>query len=295
MAGAAAASAAEGPGEVRAKGGRMPSREVPSRSVAAIVPAFNEEQTLAGVLAVLKDTPATREILVVSDGSTDETVEIALSLGLRTIHLRENRGKGTALALGVAHSAAEILLFVDGDIVNLSREMIEELIAPVLDGRSDMNVGVRNRGAWLNEMQRRNGPLLSGIRCLRRDIFAAVPSEHRRGFAIETALNWACRELGCRLTTTVLYNLKHLVKEKKRGLARGAWARLIMFWSVFTTYQSLRWRRAGLAPVASPAVSPGGPALPGGSSPLATPAASAPMSQLALASLLRPGLDYVDL
>ena len=91
--------------------------------VAAIVPAYNEEATLTEVLAVLQATPAIDEVLVVSDGSTDGTVEIARSLGLRTIHLRQNQGKGRAMAIGVAHTDAEILLFVDGDILNLTVDL----------------------------------------------------------------------------------------------------------------------------------------------------------------------------
>src|SRR5215467_2769074 len=134
--------------------------------IAAIVPAYNEEETLAEVLSVLRSTPLIQEILVVSDGSTDGTVEIARSLKLRAIHLRENHGKGTAMAVGVAHTNADLLLFVDGDIQNLNGEHLDRLIQPVLAGRSDMNVGVRHRGRIINAIQQRTGPLLSGIRCL---------------------------------------------------------------------------------------------------------------------------------
>src|SRR5215213_4508522 len=107
--------------------------------VAAIVPAYNEEATVTEVLSALKATPGIDEILVVSDGSTDGTVEIARSLGLRTIHLRENQGKGRAMAIGVAHTDAPILLFVDGDILNLTKDLLTRLIEPVVSGRSDMN------------------------------------------------------------------------------------------------------------------------------------------------------------
>src|SRR4029079_11021009 len=113
--------------------------------VAAIVPAYNEESTLREVLSVLKATTAIDEILVVSDGSTDGTVEIARAQGLRTIHLRENQGKGRAMAIGVAHTEAPILLFVDGDILNLTEALLDRLVAPVLSGRSDMNIGIRHR------------------------------------------------------------------------------------------------------------------------------------------------------
>jgi polyisoprenyl-phosphate glycosyltransferase len=220
--------------------------------VAAIVPAYNEQDTLADVLAVLKSTPLIQEIIVVSDGSTDETVEISRSLGLKTIHLRENQGKGTAMAVGVAHTDAEVLVFVDGDIMNLTEQVLEELVEPVLAGRSDMNIGIRNRGWLVNAFHRRTGPLLSGIRCLRREVFAAVPEKSLQGFAIETGLNWACRELGCRLTTTVLRDLKHLVKEKKRGLVQGSRARVEMFGAVFLAYMSLVLRPPNLHPAESP-------------------------------------------
>jgi glycosyltransferase involved in cell wall biosynthesis len=214
--------------------------------LAAIVPAYNEAETIAEVLSVLKSVPLIQEILVVSDGSTDGTVEIARSLKMRTIHLRENHGKGTAMAVGVAHTDADILLFVDGDILNLTGSLLEQLMAPVLAGTSDMNVGVRNRGEVINAIQQRTGPLLSGIRCLRRQVFEAVPESHREGFAIETGLNWACAELGMRTTTLVMHNLRHLVKEKKRGVWRGMQARVRMFAAVFGAYLVLRFKPPGL-------------------------------------------------
>jgi glycosyltransferase involved in cell wall biosynthesis len=220
--------------------------ETRKSKVAAIVPAFNEAETIREVLQVLAATPLISEVLVVSDGSTDQTVEIARAMGMRTIHLRQNLGKGLAMAVGVAHTDAGILTFVDGDILNLTAGQLTGLIEPVLDGRSDMNVGVRDRGPALNGWQRRHGPLLSGIRCLRREIFEAVPESHLEGFAIETGLNWACAELGMRITTTLLHNLKHLVKEKKRGLVRGFRGRMRMFAAVFGAWMVLRVRRPAL-------------------------------------------------
>ena len=221
---------------------RVPRRSTPQgrERVAAIVPAYNEQETIAEVIGVLKSTPSIDEILVVSDGSDDRTVEIARQLAVRTIHLRENQGKGMAMAVGVDHTDAPALLFVDGDILNLSGGLLERLIEPVLSGRSDMNVGIRHRGSLLDGIQERTGPLLSGIRCLRREIFEAVPETHLHGFAIETGLNWSCKELGMRTTTVVMHNLKHLVKEKKRGLWKGFQARYRMFAAVFGAWTALQ-------------------------------------------------------
>lgn len=217
------------------------SRPLPSPAarVAAIVPAFNEENTLADVLKVLKETPLVDEIVVVSDGSTDDTVAIGRAMGVRTIHLRRNHGKGTAMATGVANTTAPVLVFVDGDIMNLSGYLLYQLIEPVVSGCAAMNVGIRHRGWLLDFFHSRTGPLLSGIRCLERRVFEALPEETLGGFAAETALNYSCRRQGLVLTTTVLYELKHLVKEKKRGLVAGSRARFEMFASVFTAWVRL--------------------------------------------------------
>jgi glycosyltransferase involved in cell wall biosynthesis len=225
--------------------------------VAAIVPAFNEQETLADVVSALKSTPLVDEVIVVSDGSTDETAAIGRALGVKTIHHKRNSGKALAMATGVAHTQAPLLVFVDGDILNLSSYLVELLIAPVASGEAAMNIGVRNRGWLINAIHRTTGPLLSGIRCLRREVFEAVPEEFLAGFCIETALNWSCRRLGLRRSTTVLYHLKHLVKEKKRGLLAGARARLDMFWSVFAAWLRLHLerpvlRRRGAPPGARP-------------------------------------------
>lgn len=223
-----------------------PSVSAVSPRIAAIVPAFNEQDTLADVLSVLKETPLVDEIVVVSDGSTDDTVVIARALGVKTLHLRRNHGKGMALAMGAAQTSAPILVFVDGDIMNLSEYLLGELIGPVVSGQAAMNVGVRHRGWLIDFFHRRFGPLLSGIRCLDRRVFDALPERYVEGFAVETALNYSCRRQGLPLETTVLHDLKHLVKEKKRGLLAGARARLDMFVSVFSAWLRLRWDRPAL-------------------------------------------------
>lgn len=222
-----------------------PSAETTPR-VAAIVPAFNEEETLADVVTVLKSTGTIDEVLVVSDGSTDETVRISRSLGVKTIHLHQNYGKAMAMAIGVAHTDAPVLVFVDGDILNLSEYLLGQLIEPVVSGRSEMCIGIRHRGWLINFFHARTGPRLSGIRCLKREVFEAVPDEYMQGFTVETALNWACRRLGLRTTTVVLCNLRHMVKERKRGVAAGARARYEMFRAVFSAWLALTWKRPGL-------------------------------------------------
>jgi glycosyltransferase involved in cell wall biosynthesis len=220
--------------------------------ISAIVAAYNEEETIAEVLTALQNSSSIDEIIVVSDGSTDRTVEIARSFDTKTISLRENQGKGYAMRLGVEHAANEILFFVDGDMVDLRPEHIDSLITPVVCGEVDMNNGVRHRGRLLDflHLKLHVGPVLTGIRVMRRQVFASVPPQYMERFKIEAALNFFCPRTGYRQKNTVVYNLGHVTKESKMGLGRGLGSRWRMSREVSLVitglylFQSWRWLTA---------------------------------------------------
>ena len=192
-------------------------------TVTVIVAAYNEEKTLGDVLGVLTRSPLIDEVIVVSDGSTDRTVEIARSFDVKTIALHENAGKGYAMRIGVDNAEHDILFFVDGDMYNVSEEHIETLVVPVVRGECDMNIGVRNRGRVLNflHLQMQCGPVLSGIRVMKREVFEAVPPQYQARYKIEAALNCFCSRAGYLQRHTIIHNLNHVLKESKRGLYDG--------------------------------------------------------------------------
>jgi glycosyltransferase involved in cell wall biosynthesis len=218
--------------------------------ITAIIAAYNEENTIADVLTVLTRSPLIDEVILVSDGSTDATVDIARRFeGVRTIALRENRGKGYAMRVGVDNASHEVFFFVDGDMYNVTDTHIEELVLPVLRDECDMNIGVRNRGPMLNffHLKMQCGPVLSGIRVMRRSVWEQVPVQYQERFKIEAALNCFCSRGGFRQQHTVIHNLNHVLKESKRGLLGGLVSRWDMTSEVFLLlfelhiFETWRW------------------------------------------------------
>ncbi len=216
--------------------------------ITAIVAAYNEENTIADVLRALTASPLIDEIIVVSDGSTDDTVRISRSFDVKTIALRENRGKGYAMRVGVDYASYDTMFFVDGDMCNVTERTIESLVLPVLRDECDMNIGVRHRGPVLDflHLKMQCGPVLSGIRVMKREVFEKVPSKYQERFKIEAALNCFCSRSGYRQGHTIIYELRHVIKESKRGLADGLRERWEMssevFLLLFDLYVFETWR-----------------------------------------------------
>ena len=209
--------------------------------ISAIIAAYNEEKTIAEVLTALTANRLIDEIIVVSDGSTDATVDIARTFDVTTIALRENRGKGYAMRVGVEYARYDVLFFVDGDMFNLTTQHIEALLRPVLRGECDMNIGVRHRGPVRNflHLQMKVGPVLSGIRVMRRHVWETVPLRYQERFKIEAALNFFCSQAGYTQRQTVIHNLGHLIKENKRGFLPGLTDRWEMSREVFLLHWDL--------------------------------------------------------
>ena len=91
------------------------------RNISAIVPAFNEEKTVAGVVNKLLSSHLISEVICVNDGSTDATAQILSAFGdkIKFLNFADNHGKGFALAQGILAASGDIVAFFDADIHNL--------------------------------------------------------------------------------------------------------------------------------------------------------------------------------
>ena len=107
-------------------------------SVSVIIPAFNEEKTVAHVVNVVKSLKYIGEIVVVDDGSTDQTSKFAEEAGARVIHHIKNRGKGAAIKTGFKNSNGDIVVFLDADLKNLTQSQVRNIIEPIMNGEADV-------------------------------------------------------------------------------------------------------------------------------------------------------------
>ena len=96
-------------------------------TVSVIIPAYNEEKTVANVVKVVKSLNYIEEVIVVDDGSTDQTAQLSLEAGATVINHIKNRGKGAAIKTGFKSSKGEIVVFIDADLHNLTKHQINNI------------------------------------------------------------------------------------------------------------------------------------------------------------------------
>ena len=103
-------------------------------SVAVVIPAKNEAATIGAVLdTVLIHDQLVDELVVVNDHSSDDTATVADHHGARVVRLEGRSGKGAAMRAGVASTTAEIVVFLDADVLNTTADYVARLIQPLLE------------------------------------------------------------------------------------------------------------------------------------------------------------------
>jgi polyisoprenyl-phosphate glycosyltransferase len=205
----------------------------------ALIPAYNEETTVGSVISTARRAGCVDEVIVISDGSTDRTSQVACAAGADlVIELSPNRGKAGAVESGMIAASGDCLLLLDGDLIGLRRTHVRMLVDPVRAGRADMTIGSMAQGRISTDIAQGLTPDLSGQRAVARTLLEGLGAS---GFTMEVALNRRTKKNGTRVRRVRLERLSHRWKEEKMGLVPGLAARFKMYWEI------LRYSSSGSA------------------------------------------------
>ena len=120
----------------------------PGDRVLVIIPAYNEESSLVGVVGAIRRDKPNADILIVNDGSTDNTAGVAENLGVFVANLPYNLGIGAAMQTGYLYAERQgydIAVQVDGDGQHPA-DQISKVVAPIRAGMADVAIGSRFLG-----------------------------------------------------------------------------------------------------------------------------------------------------
>lgn len=194
--------------------------------VSILIPAYNEEAAIGGVVEQLKKIRPQDEILVIDDASKDRTAEIARAAGAHVVRHAYNLGYGGALKTGIRHARHETVVFFDADD-QFDPEDIQTLVAALDD--CDMAVGERPKGS--GALSRRSGKwflyrvanylvgheipdLNCGLRAMSRDLAMQFLHLLPNGFSLTTTITLAAMRSG--------YQVRYLpIRLKSRTTGRS--------------------------------------------------------------------------
>ena len=211
-----------------------------SPTTGVVIPAFNEAENLFPVLRVVCDTEWVKEIVVVDDGSADETSQIAKQFADRdprivVIRLPVNQGKGAAMLTGVRALQTDLVIFLDADLVGLTPLHLYELRSQIRSSSHEMAVAIFQVGWTISNMPQHFIPQLSGQRCLwRREAEEALAPLAEDRYAVETGLTIHARHHRWKIRKIVWRGVTHHLVWQKLKVKGGLHNRWQMYSQIVT-------------------------------------------------------------
>lgn len=195
----------------------------PLPNVSVLIPAYNEEDRITQTIKHLSVLEEIKEIIVVDDGSEDNTGEKAAEAGARVIRLPTNRGKGTALNSGAAYITGEIVMLLDADL-GLTAGEAQKLIYPIVRGEADIviakfpEVKIKSGFGLVKKLAYWGVYFLSGVKCssvlsgqraMTIEVFKKM-LPFSKGYSVEVAATIKAAKMGYKIVE-IPVNMSHRV------------------------------------------------------------------------------------
>lgn len=190
-------------------------------NIACIIPAHNEASRILGVLRPVVESQLFSQVIVVDDGSTDRTADVAQFSGCRRVEicrLSENMGKSFAVAHGLHTINCDYVCLLDADLSGLMIHNLMELTAPVRCHQADATLSRRTSyGGWWD----RDVDIFTGERVVKTQLLVDLDLEHRSSFEMEVLINGALIDSGARISVVDWPNVNNPSKVSKYGTWQG--------------------------------------------------------------------------
>lgn len=189
-----------------------------SELITVIIPAYNEEGRIGKVVSSVVD--ASYKVLVVDDGSQDNTVKEASLAGVEVIEKEKNTGYLDSIKVGFLHAEGDIIVTMDADGEH-NPEYISQLVQPIFDGKAELVLGVRTKIHrfseriinWLTNIRVKTQDCGTGMRAIKKELAVEMKLP---GYCTCGTFVLEAKSLGARITDVpiVLRNT-----DKPRGIA----------------------------------------------------------------------------
>jgi glycosyltransferase involved in cell wall biosynthesis len=222
-------------------------------TLSIVIPAKNEQHAIGKVISELYSLYPQAEILVINDGSTDQTAAIASTAGAQVIHHPYSKGNGAAIKTGARHASGDLLLFMDADGQHHAAD-IQRLLDKLAEGY-DMVVGARQQGSqasvgrslangFYNRLSsyvtgQKVEDLTSGFRLVKRPLFLKFLSLLPNGFSYPTTSTMAFFRAGYAVAYIPIHAAQRQGKSHIKPLQDGIRFLLIIF-KIGTLYSPLK-------------------------------------------------------
>ena len=222
------------------------------KKISCIIPAYNEEKSIAQVLAVVTPLVGSflEEIIVVDDASSDGTKKIVQGFPVRLIEHTLNEGKSKSVADGITSAKGNYIFLLDADLLSLNTQNILDLIEPIEQGISDVAMSYR-KNAWplfpFKKIDYLTGERILPISSLNPTLsdMALLPS-----YGLEVFLNKIIIREHLRIAVVGWPNVENDLSQKKRGWWKGIrsiikiWSNVLSTVSLFEMYsQNIRMQK----------------------------------------------------
>lgn len=205
------------------------------KDLVILIPAYYEGPRIEKVLNIVTAYERAKRIVVIDDGSPDNTSKKAGNFPVEVLTHDKNYGKGMALQTGINHVKKKehipFWIFVDADLINLNKEHLDKLIEPLeKDPAKEMSVGILTRGGKLRvDLAQKYFGILNGQRGFSSSFINSLPDLSWCRFGVEIFLSKTAKAAGVPVAYPVLEGLTHHTKEDKFGYTKGAIYRMQMY------------------------------------------------------------------